>query len=491
MALSESTGDASVGGARNWSLAGLASRARALACEQAFVIILLSLTLTTRLLWAAIIPIWQTPDETAHYAYIQSLGEHLTLTPDDDLHQEVREVDSLTGLGSVQFHPDTTQLFAADSLDGPNEDAIEELPGDLRAAADGGRTNPATEYPPTYYLIASVVYRAASGFDVFAVMFSLRALSALLSTATMLVGYLTARRFFRDDRLAMVAALIVALSPMYAFAGMSVNPDVLVWLPFSIFLYLVTYALDEGLSPRVNIGIALTIVLGLWVKQTFLIAVPMYGIFIGIMYLKRSLPLRDAIKYGGATALGIALLDGWLYLSGIIGTSPEYPGGVREDRSIQGFVRHIENRWSDYSWTFDTAWGNFGWLDTPLSATVFDLIRFGCGVAAIGLVFYLLYTVARRQPDWKALCYVALSVTYVSIYVVLNYIRVTGGEPWLLQGRYFFPIIVPLVALLMRGFLWYVPGARARDVILVALVIGIVWLNADVIFRYVVPRYYL
>ena len=88
---------------------------------------------------------------------------------------------------------------------------------------------------------------------------------------------------FRDDKLAMVAALIVALSPMYAFAGMSVNPDVLVWLPFSIFLYLVTYALDEGLSPRVNIGIALTIVLGLWVKQTFLIAVPMYGVFIGMI----------------------------------------------------------------------------------------------------------------------------------------------------------------------------------------------------------------
>jgi hypothetical protein len=241
----------------------------------------------------------------------------------------------------------------------------------------------------------------------------------------------------------------------------------------------------------VNIGIALTIVLGLWVKQTFLIAVPMYGVFIGMMYLKKSLAFQDAIKFGGVTALVIALLDGWLYLSGIIGTSPEYSGGVHEDRSISGFVHHIWNRWSDYSWTFDTAWGNFGWLDTPLSATVFDLIRFGCGVAAIGVVSYLSYTVARRQPDWKALCYAALSVTYVSIYVVLNYIRVTGGEPWLLQGRYFFPIIVPIVALLMRGLLWYVPGARARDVILVALVIGMVWLNADVVFRYVVPRYYL
>jgi hypothetical protein len=60
---------------------------------------------------------------------------------------------------------------------------------------------------------------------------------------------------------------------------MSVNPDV--WSgSLSVFLYLVTYALDEGLSPRVNICIALTIVLGLWVKQTFLIAVPMYGVFI-------------------------------------------------------------------------------------------------------------------------------------------------------------------------------------------------------------------
>jgi hypothetical protein len=64
MAIPESTEDAPGGGGHNqvWrhSLAGCgAGRA------QPFVIVLL-LLLTTRLLWAAIIPIWQTPDEGAH-----------------------------------------------------------------------------------------------------------------------------------------------------------------------------------------------------------------------------------------------------------------------------------------------------------------------------------------------------------------------------------------------------------------------------------------
>jgi hypothetical protein len=79
---------------------------------------------------------------------------------------------------------------------------------------------------------------------------------------------------------------------------------------------------------------------------------------------------------------------------------------------------------------------------------------------------------------------------YVSAWVVLNYLRITSGEDWLLQGRYFFPIIVVLVGLLLRGLLWYLPHARARDVLLVALVAGVLWLQTDAVAGYVIPRFY-
>jgi len=459
--------------------------------DNPFFIAFLALTFFVRLLWAVLIPAFQTPDEIAHYAYVEHLGEDFDLTPSDRIPQDIGVVEGVSGLGGVPYHPDNTPYYAPDSLDGLGEAAAEAVPHSRRDLVDD-RENAATQYPATYYLIASVVYRATASFDLFTIFFSVRLLSVVISTVTLLFGWLTLKRFFADERMAMGCALILALHPMYAYMGMAVNPDVLVWLVFAVFLWLVTRALDDGLSHRTNLWIALTIVAGVLVKQTFLVAVPLYLFFLGVMFLKRAISLRDGVVYAAATGVAIAFLDGWLYLSGIIRTDADYPGGVRQDRGLNSFfVEYLNDRWFEMSATYDESWGYFGWLDTVISTTIFDVIRLGSAAAFVGLVFYLLHTLYQRRPDWKTTCYVGMSVIYIAAWVGLNYIRVTSGENWLLQGRYFFPMIVPIFALMLRGFLWYVPEARARGVVLVALVIGMIWLDADILLRYVIPRYYL
>jgi hypothetical protein len=75
----------------------------------------------------------------------------------------------------AQSHADTTQVFAADSLDGPNEDEIEELPGDVRVA-EVGRRNPAKV--STDLLFDRDCGLSGSVQRCFTVMFSLRALGS-------------------------------------------------------------------------------------------------------------------------------------------------------------------------------------------------------------------------------------------------------------------------------------------------------------------------
>jgi 4-amino-4-deoxy-L-arabinose transferase-like glycosyltransferase len=312
-----------------------------------------------------------------------------------------------------------------------------------------------------------------------------------MSTGTMLFNYLTLRRFFGDDRTAKASALIIGMSPMYVNTGAAINPDVLVWLVFSVFLYLMTRAFDDGLSNRMNLGIGATIAAGMLVKQTFLIAVPMYVILLGFLWYKKQLAPGQAAYCLGVVLAMLAVLDGWLYVSGWISTSTSYPGEhEHQARTITGFLRHLHERWWHYSNTFNTAWGTFGWLDTPVSARIFALIRTGAAIATVGLAFYLVSSLAERRPDLKAMFFVLISVVFVSGWVVLNYLRITSGEAWLLQGRYFFPIIVPMIALLLRGLLWFVPHERARDVVLVALVVGVFWLQTDALAGYVIPRFY-
>jgi uncharacterized membrane protein len=281
------------------------------------------------------------------------------------------------------------------------------------------------------------------------------------------------------------------MSPMYIYMGAAVNPDVLVSLVFSIFLYLLTRAFDEGLSSRMNIGIGATMVVGTLVKQTFLIAVPMYAILLAFLWYKKLLAPKQA-AYSLAIILAmLAVLDGWLYVGGLIRTSPSDPGEhEHQARTIIGFLRHLHNHWWSYANTYNTAWGTFGWLDTSLSGRIFALIRTGSAIATVGLLFHLGSSIVERRPDLKAMFYVLISVAFISAWIVLNYLRITSGEAWLLQGRYFFPIIVPIIALLLRGLLWFVPHAGARDAVLVALVMGILWLQTDALAGYVIPRFY-
>src|SRR3990172_1737385 len=101
--------------------------------QDTFLVLLLAATFFSGVLWAAVIPLWQIPDEPAHFGYIQDLGERASLFPEDDYYPaEVHTVFWQTRLAALPFHPETTQPFQPDSRDGPEEDEIKELPRSLR-----------------------------------------------------------------------------------------------------------------------------------------------------------------------------------------------------------------------------------------------------------------------------------------------------------------------------------------------------------------------
>ena len=476
------------------NIAQAVKKGAAFLTRDTFLILLLAVTFVSGVFWAAVIPIWQIPDEPAHYGYIQALGEDFSLLPPQELRlsREIGVVDDLTGLGAVPFHNDVTQPFTGRSRQGPQEEEVRELPRSLRVQDIVSSSNPAASYPSGYYFPASLIYRLLGSQDVLTIMFGLRIFSAFLTTVTMLFSYLTLKRFFRDEATARATALIIAFSPMYIYMGMAVNVDVLVWLFFSIYLYLLTRAFTDGLSMRLNLLLALTVALGLWVKQTFLLAIPFYLILLAFLNLRGMLTPGRAVVPVLVFFATIAALDGWLYLGDFIRTSATYGGGGEtKERSVLGFIQHFRDSWPRYRWTFDTFWGNFGWLDTPLSQRSYDFLRWGSAVAAAGLVLYFITSTIRRKLDALPLFYLALSVTFIASLTLVNYINITKGGDWLLQGRYFFPIIVPIIALQVRGLTSWVSVRPLRDFVLLGLVIGIVLFQVDVLFRYVLPRYYL
>jgi hypothetical protein len=50
--------------------------------QDRFAVLVMGVTLCSGVFWAALIPLWQIPDEPAHFSYVQDLGEKISLFPD-------------------------------------------------------------------------------------------------------------------------------------------------------------------------------------------------------------------------------------------------------------------------------------------------------------------------------------------------------------------------------------------------------------------------
>jgi 4-amino-4-deoxy-L-arabinose transferase-like glycosyltransferase len=453
-----------------------------------FLVLLPSVALVLGVFWAAIIPLWQTPDEPAHFAYIQSLSEENALFPDREFSRELTETYELSGLVRVPFDPAARQPFLARSTWGPAERQIVSLPATLRRESVLGSRNPAVSYPPGYYFLASLPYRALASGDILSIMFGLRVFSALLTSFTILFSYLTLRLYFGDRAVARTAAFLIALSPMYIYMGMAVNVEVLVCLLFSVQVFFLTRALKQGLTMRMNLALSALVGGGLWVKQTFLVGIIFYLLLLAFIGFRRSITWATVLRYALVFFGVILLMDGWLYLSGVIATSPGLPAPAL---SLGGFLRHFGEYWSSYRWALqETFWGSFGWLDTPLSKTLYGAVGFISLAALVGFVAYLLVATLRRQPRVAALFFSLVIVIFGGALSVLNYNVIQSGAGWFLQGRYLFPIMAPILAILVTGLTWFAPR-RLKQTILFGSIGGMILFHTVVLFNYVIPRYYL
>lgn len=134
--------------------------------------------------------------------------------------------------------------------------------------------------------------------------------------------------------------------------------------------------------------------------------------------------------------------------------------------------------------TFAGFWANFGWLTLPLAPPWYLVPALLCAVAAAGL----LRGVCRRRGAaprtrrlWGA---VALAALFAGVMVFLPMI----GSAWQPQGRYFFPALLPLIALFLQGWCLAMP-ARGRTWAPRFLVMAALAFDQMCIWGYLIPYY--
>lgn len=415
----------------------------------------------TGALYAVYTPDWQAPDEPAHYNYVRQLaGGELPLMEPGDYDQQYLE----TVVGS-KFDPDLPVL----------------------------RLTYEDWQPPLYYALLTPVYQLSGGS-----LTALRLVSVLFGAGVVALTYLIGRTLFpRREWLALGAAVFVAFLPQHLAILSSVNNDSLAELIIAGLLYLMVRPWPEERPVRRLLGLGLLLGAGLLTKGTVYIMPPIVGLFLLVQYWGR---WRDLIIAGLWVFVPALLLGSfwWVRNAAVYGeldvlareTHNEVVVGQPRtaDWIAQFGLGETVRRF--FSTTFNSFWGQFGWMAAPLPGWAYPPLFLLALLGVVGLGVAFLRRLRSRDKEavpWLSVA--VLSATFLLTLAVHVGYNLTFVQH---QGRYLFPALVPIALGLAVGWeVWLRPLIRhwswAGYLLPLGLALVLVPLAYYALFRIIVP----
>ena len=438
--------------------------------------LLLALSLTRGILYSAITPPWQAPDEPGHFQYAAFLVRyHRFPTRQDFAAEECLQTQVYVSMQKSDFWARRAHTLAPAALE-----------KEYRAAVG---------HPPLYYLLGALLLAPFSRCDLVTQLHVLRLGSALLGTLTVLVAYLTAQALFPEDapwQLAVPA--FVAFLPMHTFITSSVNNDSLAELLASLVIYSLLRILKAGpstesilskagglrtgLSWRRVVSIACLLASGLLTKRTTTFAIPLAALTL-LLYCLRAKRRQLYI---------------WLFLASVIGLSlwtltrvPSYYLRLLEPQRYAPVA--LKTYVLFFLLTFASFWANFGWMNVPLDLSWYAALAVFSLLALCGLGLFAARIVRETETleTWQKRALLTLLLAVVLIFAQTFGLMIVQGIPQ--QGRYLFPALIPLAMFFTLGLREWVP-ARQRSIFPLALVLGMFVLDSASLCCYIIPHFY-
>ena len=369
------------------------------------------------LAYAYLTPLWQNPDEPAHYNYAREITDHVRLP--------------ILGPGDY------------------DQQALEQLKvSKFSGNPDVSRIRYESYQPPLYYLLGAGVIALTPGVDFD--LYAMRLLSVALGALVIIVIFVIAREVVGEDRLvALGAAGLVAFIPQHMAIAAAANNDAL----GELLLALLAIRRMKGLAVRrfviagaVLFGLALLTKLSAYVGVGLLAA----GEF-GHWWLIDQRRTRFPLLVGLGVAGGALLISGWWFVrNALVYGNLDVMGLARHGEVVVGQPRTL---WSLDALqhlvvtTFQSFWGIFGWMGVLLDVRIYWLLALLTLMAVVGLAVFFARTVQCFCP-WQRWALAILALQLLFMVGVLVYYNLTFIQP---QGRYLFPASAAIGVFLALG----------------------------------------
>lgn len=479
------------------------------------LLILLFVFLVKQLLMVAVFPIFQAPDEPAHYSTIQYKAEskkdvlplitqyenrqktasNNAMLSTYDFSEEILNTMALTETNKVAFHSSKTQIFANGSSDGQFENEIKNnnwgryIPYKKPAIVAG---------VPGYYFLPTIIEKYLAQSDIFTRFFTERIFSVILGLFIVLFVYLSARKIGWDEKISFLLATLVAFQPMFSQSAAIINYDILLIFTFAFFAYGAISSLRDGLNWKNGLIMLLSAALGILTKSPAVVlwaALVILAIYFARKHFKVSnrvfiLSLLNLFLLS-LTLLNVFFPENYFVQMVILGNENSKFSSVFE--SISKYISATLDRWD---WSGLSYWGNFGWLDTSISSWIVSLAHFVEIAAILGLVAHFAFSkrIPEFLPQKKFVIFLLgffLALQSAIRFADWSFFNSNGKVVIGTYGRYFLPVIGAQFALVAIGL-----GMLARKYsiwknILKILALGMILLWTYSILIIIIPRYYL
>jgi 4-amino-4-deoxy-L-arabinose transferase-like glycosyltransferase len=437
------------------------------------LIVIISVYVAIGVLYAALTPTWQVPDEPAHYNYVRALAERqgIPVIEPGDYDQAY--------LGRL-----TTDNF-------PPELSVESLEYE-------------DHQPPLYYLLVTPIYLLFGG-----AVLPLRLASVAFGVGLLFTAFGALRAIFpRRPELALMATAFIAFIPQHVAMTAGVNNDALaefvvgatLWAlvvyadcpntarwcerPWPIGLLLAVVLLTKT-TAYVALGVAAAAVVIRWWREGRTwewAAGQMAWMFVAALLLSTPWFIRNGFTYGWHDPLGLARHNAIV---------------IDQPRSAEWLAA--------YGWggllgrlvrtTFQSFWGQFGWMKVVLPARIYRVLALFSALLVAGFVASF---VQRRRPSRSIDSSVPRSANpqtsqlfLLTISAFLTFLSYAWYNLTFVQhqGRYLFPALVPISTAVALGLSQLVSAlpSRVRAWVMAAPFVGLAVLDVYCLFKFVIP----
>lgn len=397
--------------------------------EKALFALILFGYLVAGTLFAIYTPAWQAPDEPAHYNYVAQVAEKGCCP----------QIEA--GDWQSAYQQDlTTFKFAPEYLEGLDTIQYED------------------HQPPLYYLLASVVYQLTDGELV-----ALRLLSVGLGAVVVILSYVIGKRILpHQPQIALGVMALVAFQPQHLSMMSAVNNDVLGELAVALALLWIIRYLQTERIPVWQLGLIAGF--GLLSKTTAYFLVGLIPLAIGLKWHFQKRPLAELMRSLGVfllIAVGMGSLW-WLRNISVYGF-PDFLGLAAHDVAVADQMRRVEYIAEHGSLvylqeitrvTFNSFWGQFGWMALPLDGLFDGWIYRGFALLTFAGLSGAILSGWSQPSDADHSAQVRTQIGFIFLaalmLVALAYLYYNiEFLQW--QGRYLFAGLIPLAWLLVYG----------------------------------------